>query len=85
MELLRISEISQRELAERTRLSQAFISLLANGRRGAGPVSAWRIASALGVRTEELFLLTGNVSTPRTSRAVAARREGRRVAGARGV
>ncbi|WP_102926480.1 helix-turn-helix transcriptional regulator [Streptomyces noursei] len=55
-ELLSLHALSQRKIAELAHVSQAFISLLAHGRRGARPETAWRIASALGVFTEELFV-----------------------------
>ncbi|UNM13235.1 helix-turn-helix transcriptional regulator [Streptomyces formicae] len=57
-ELLRLQSLSQRKLADIAHVSQAFISLLAHGRRGARPETAWRIATALGVLTEELFSTT---------------------------
>ncbi|MEU2433638.1 helix-turn-helix transcriptional regulator [Streptomyces sp. NPDC007861] len=54
-ELLYLKGLSQRKLAEQAHVSQAFISMLARGRRGARPETAWRIASALGVCSHELF------------------------------
>ncbi|UUN30899.1 helix-turn-helix domain-containing protein [Streptomyces sp. FIT100] len=57
-ELLSLQSLSQRKLADIAHVSQAFISLLAHGRRGARPETAWRIATALGVLTEELFSAT---------------------------
>ncbi|MGW8953961.1 helix-turn-helix domain-containing protein [Streptomyces sp. NPDC055709] len=65
-ELLRLHGLSQRELAELARVSQAFVSLLAHGRRGARPETAWRIATALGVLTDELFS-SDTPHTPTTS------------------
>ncbi|WP_420894733.1 helix-turn-helix domain-containing protein [Streptomyces noursei] len=56
MELLALHGFSQRKLAELARVSQAFISLLSHGRRGARPETAWRIASALQVLADELFV-----------------------------
>ncbi|MFC5802943.1 helix-turn-helix domain-containing protein [Streptomyces formicae] len=54
-ELLYLKGLSQRKLADQAHVSQAFISMLARGRRGARPETAWRIASALGVYSHELF------------------------------
>ncbi|PAU47776.1 helix-turn-helix domain-containing protein [Streptomyces albireticuli] len=54
-ELVRLKGMSQRTLADRAHVTQAFISLVAHGRRGVRPETAWRIASALGVLTDELF------------------------------
>ncbi|WP_102922575.1 helix-turn-helix domain-containing protein [Streptomyces noursei] len=56
VELLALHGLSQRKLAELAHVSQAFISLLSHGRRGARPETAWRIASALQVLAEELFV-----------------------------
>ncbi|WP_102926488.1 helix-turn-helix domain-containing protein [Streptomyces noursei] len=72
VELLALHGLSQRKLAELAHVSQAFISLLSHGRRGARPETAWRIASALGVLTEELFVsktakLEKATATPVTS------------------
>ncbi|WP_423218748.1 helix-turn-helix domain-containing protein [Streptomyces kasugaensis] len=52
---MRVQNFSQRKLAACAHVSQAFISLLLHGKRGARPETAWRIASALGVFTDELF------------------------------
>lgn len=54
-ELMWLKGLSQRKLAERVYVSQAFISLLASGQRGVRPETGWRIASVLGVYTDELF------------------------------
>ncbi|GAA0467501.1 helix-turn-helix transcriptional regulator [Streptomyces sp. NPDC046215] len=54
-ELVRLKGLSQRTLAQQAHVTQAFISLVAHGRRGLRPETAWRIASALGVFTDELF------------------------------
>ncbi|WP_078870987.1 helix-turn-helix domain-containing protein [Streptomyces caatingaensis] len=64
-ELVRLKGLSQRTLAQRAHVTQAFISLVAHGRRGVRPETAWRIASALGVFTEELFVASGQESPPR--------------------
>lgn len=56
-ELMRLKNISQRRLAHRAHVSQGFVSLLLQGRRGARPETARRIASALGVYTDELFVI----------------------------
>ncbi|MGW8953958.1 helix-turn-helix transcriptional regulator [Streptomyces sp. NPDC055709] len=66
-ELLRLQELSQRKLASIAHVSQAFISLLAHGRRGARPETAWRIANALGVRAEELFSSAAHTTAPATT------------------
>ncbi|MEU5185469.1 helix-turn-helix transcriptional regulator [Streptomyces longwoodensis] len=55
-ELVRLKGLSQRRLAEQAHVSQAFISLMASGQRGVKPVTAWRVASVLGVYTSELFV-----------------------------
>ncbi|MCC2280934.1 helix-turn-helix domain-containing protein [Streptomyces sp. ET3-23] len=55
-ELTRLKGLSQRKLAEQAHVSQAFISLMASGQRGVKPVTAWRVASVLGVYTNELFV-----------------------------
>ncbi|MEU7183688.1 MULTISPECIES: helix-turn-helix transcriptional regulator [Streptomyces] len=55
---MRVQHLSQRRLAACAHVSQAFISLMLKGKRGACPETAWRIASALGVFTEELFALS---------------------------
>ncbi|MGW1075933.1 helix-turn-helix domain-containing protein [Streptomyces sp. NPDC002537] len=55
-ELVRLEGLSQRKLAEQAHVSQAFISLMASGQRGVKPVTAWRVASVLGVYTSELFV-----------------------------
>ncbi|WP_442816653.1 helix-turn-helix domain-containing protein [Streptomyces sp. NBC_01304] len=54
-ELMRLQNFSQRTLAARAKVSQAFISLLLRGKRGTRATTAWRIARALGVLTDELF------------------------------
>ncbi|MFF3070026.1 helix-turn-helix domain-containing protein [Kitasatospora sp. NPDC057904] len=54
-DLMNLQGLSQRSLAVRAQTSQAFLSQLLRGQRGAKPITAWRIATALGVRTEELF------------------------------
>src|SRR5689334_22705697 len=61
-ELVRLKGMSQRRLAEQAHVTQAFISLVAHGRRGVRPETAWRIASALGVLTDELF--TNQIPAP---------------------
>ncbi|MCC2280864.1 helix-turn-helix transcriptional regulator [Streptomyces sp. ET3-23] len=55
-ELVQLSGLSQRGLAQQAQVSQAFISLVARGLRGVRPVTAWRMAAALGVHTSELFV-----------------------------
>lgn len=55
-ELIRLKGLSQRRLAEQAHVSQAFISLVVSGQRGVRPVTAWRMAAALGVHTSELFV-----------------------------
>ncbi|MEU8571519.1 helix-turn-helix transcriptional regulator [Streptomyces pathocidini] len=52
---MRLKEVSQRTLAKKAHVTQAFISLMAHGHRGVRPETAWRISSALGVLTRELF------------------------------
>ncbi|MBH1937183.1 helix-turn-helix transcriptional regulator [Streptomyces sp. AV19] len=64
-ELVRLKGMSQRTLAQRAHVTQAFISLVAHGRRGVRPETAWRIASALGVFTEELFVASPQEPPPR--------------------
>ncbi|MEU2835190.1 helix-turn-helix transcriptional regulator [Streptomyces lavendulae] len=56
VDLMRVKKLSQRMLAERARVSQPYVSLMLSGKRGAQPETAWRIASALGVDTDELFV-----------------------------
>ncbi|MGW2557452.1 helix-turn-helix domain-containing protein [Streptomyces sp. NPDC001635] len=55
-ELMDLKGVSQQSLARKAHVSQAFISLIAHGRRGVRPETAWRIAKALDVFTEELFV-----------------------------
>ncbi|MEU2835266.1 helix-turn-helix transcriptional regulator [Streptomyces lavendulae] len=55
VDLMRVMKVSQRTLADRARVSQPYVSLMLRGKRGAKPETAWRIASALGVDTDELF------------------------------
>ncbi|MGW2370169.1 helix-turn-helix transcriptional regulator [Streptomyces sp. NPDC001667] len=55
-ELRQLHGLSQRGLAQRAKVSQAFISMVVSGRRGVNVTTAWRIASALDVQTEELFI-----------------------------
>ncbi|MEU6708122.1 helix-turn-helix domain-containing protein [Streptomyces wuyuanensis] len=55
IELMNLQGISQRSLAQKAHVTQAFISLMAHGHRGVRPETAWRIARALGVHTQELF------------------------------
>ncbi|MEU2835156.1 helix-turn-helix transcriptional regulator [Streptomyces lavendulae] len=57
---MRIHGISQRNLARRSLVSQPYISLLLRGERGALPETAWRIAVALKVDVEELFISRGD-------------------------
>ncbi|MGW2232268.1 helix-turn-helix domain-containing protein [Streptomyces formicae] len=52
---MRLQKLSQHKLAKRARVSQPYISLLLRGKRGATPETAWRIATALGVFSDELF------------------------------
>ncbi|WP_442816768.1 helix-turn-helix domain-containing protein [Streptomyces sp. NBC_01304] len=54
--------LSQRTLAVKAKASQAFVSLLLRGKRGTRPATAWRIARALGVFTDELF--SGEIRGP---------------------
>ncbi len=48
-------ELSQTELAEMAGVTQSAISLLERGKRRPSPKLARKIASALGVRPQELF------------------------------
>ncbi|MGW8953954.1 helix-turn-helix domain-containing protein [Streptomyces sp. NPDC055709] len=68
-ELLHLKGMSQRQLAKRARVSQAFISMLARGQRGARPETGWRIASALDVYSHELFTVEP-ARQPRSEKAV---------------
>ncbi|MGW2370493.1 helix-turn-helix domain-containing protein [Streptomyces sp. NPDC001667] len=52
---MRLQGMSQHQLAQQAQVSQAFISMVMRGRRSARVTTAWRISSALGVSTEELF------------------------------
>ncbi|MCC2280834.1 helix-turn-helix domain-containing protein [Streptomyces sp. ET3-23] len=63
-ELVRLKGLSQRKLAQQAYVSQAFISLMASGQRGVKPVTAWRVASVLGVYTSELFESDARESEP---------------------
>ncbi|WP_073450254.1 helix-turn-helix transcriptional regulator [Streptomyces yunnanensis] len=54
-ELRRLQGLSQRKLADLARVSQAFISLIIGGKRGARPETAWRIANALNVFVDDIF------------------------------
>ncbi|MEW2581047.1 helix-turn-helix domain-containing protein [Streptomyces syringium] len=63
-ELLRLNGLSQRKLAAQVHVSQAFISLVVSGQRGCSPVTAWRIASALGVYAGELFVRDRGAAAP---------------------
>ncbi|WP_414170679.1 helix-turn-helix domain-containing protein [Streptoverticillium reticulum] len=53
---MQLKGISQRALAQKSHVTQPFISLVMQGQRGVRPETAWRIATALGVLTEELFV-----------------------------
>ncbi|MFF4740953.1 helix-turn-helix domain-containing protein [Streptomyces sp. NPDC001262] len=55
-DLMLLLGMSQRSVAVKAGVSQAFISQLLRGSRTARPVTAWRIAHALGVRVDELFV-----------------------------
>ncbi|WP_414167546.1 helix-turn-helix domain-containing protein [Streptoverticillium reticulum] len=55
-DLMFLLGMSQRRVAVKAGVSQAFISQLLRGSRTARPVTAWRIAHALGVRVDELFV-----------------------------
>ncbi|MFF4406016.1 helix-turn-helix domain-containing protein [Streptomyces sp. NPDC001262] len=55
-ELMQLKGISQRALAQKAHVTQPFISLVMQGQRGVRPETAWRIATSLGVRVEELFV-----------------------------
>ncbi|WP_367141190.1 MULTISPECIES: helix-turn-helix domain-containing protein [Streptomyces] len=63
-ELIRLKGLSQRKLAQQAHVSQAFISLMVSGQRGVRPVTAWRVASVLGVYASELFAPDLAESTP---------------------
>ncbi|WP_350309879.1 helix-turn-helix domain-containing protein [Streptomyces yunnanensis] len=64
---MRVHNLSQRKLAALAQISQAYVSLLLNGKRGARPETAWRIAGALKVRTDELFAAPPGCPPPRTT------------------
>ncbi len=49
------SEKSQEEIADRTRLTQTYISLLETGKRRASMRTLEKIASAIGVKVRDLL------------------------------
>ncbi|MEU2874455.1 helix-turn-helix transcriptional regulator [Streptomyces olivoreticuli] len=53
---MHLKGMTQGRLATKAQVSQAFISLMIGGRRGVRTETAWRIASALHVKTFELFV-----------------------------
>ncbi|MEU7183578.1 MULTISPECIES: helix-turn-helix domain-containing protein [Streptomyces] len=55
---MRLAGPSQRRLAQQAHVSQAFISMVVRGRRGVRPVTAWRMASALGATSANCSPLT---------------------------
>ncbi len=64
VDLMLTHGITQRQLAAKAGVSQAFISQLVSGIRNARPVTAWRIACALDVTTGELFEQDAGRKTP---------------------
>jgi len=52
-----VSGLTQRELARRTGLSHAYVSLVERGTRSVGPSAAKRLCEALDMPMEELFVI----------------------------
>ena len=52
-----IKGLSQRELARRSDLSHAFISMIESGEKSVGPAAAKRLCELLEKQVEDLFII----------------------------
>ena len=52
-----IKGLSQRELARRSELSHAYISLIERGEKSVGPAAAKRLCELLDKEMDELFII----------------------------
>jgi transcriptional regulator with XRE-family HTH domain len=52
-----IMGLSQRELARRTDLSHAYISMIERGEKSVGPAAAKRLCELLDKQVEDLFII----------------------------